>query len=110
MPNWTRLEYRNQVGGRDDVQYPMLSAGEHSLHVTVEQTREWLLVLPFRMLRGKCFHAIDGEQKLEVDWLLSPERTVIVKCCDTACDWNKVWSSLICHVLDECNNRPLGWS
>jgi hypothetical protein len=62
------------------------------------------------MLRRECVHTIDGEQKLEVDSLFSPERAVIVEGRDPLFRSDEIRRTFPCYSLDEIYNRFLGRS
>src|SRR5258708_11906156 len=48
------------------------AAGKRALQVSLEQRGKRLFVLPLRMLRGECFHAVEREGELNINRLLSP--------------------------------------
>jgi len=47
------------VGGHDDLGDGLFSTGQRAFHVAFEHRGKRLLVLPFRMVRGKRLHAVE---------------------------------------------------
>src|SRR5205809_5385502 len=73
------LRAHTRVRRGDDLEYRFFPAGKRAFHITFEQRGKWFLRFPFRMLRRKRLHAIEREHELEIYWLLTPERPVVIE-------------------------------
>src|SRR5580704_15902068 len=69
-------------------------------HVAPEQRSKRFFVPPFRMLWQECFQSISNKEHLEVDWLLSPERAIIVERRDPLFWLNEIGRAFLCYSLD----------
>ncbi len=95
------------MGGHDDLDRRLFTAGECAIHVALEQRGEGLLVFPLRMLRRERLHAIEREEQLEVHRLLRPERAVVVEGGDTLGGRNKMRAALRGGRPHELDDRLL---
>ena len=62
----------------------------NSFHIVVQDRCIERVVFPFRMLRRHRLHAIERECKLEIEWLLAPQRSVVIEDRDSIFGFNKV--------------------
>src|SRR5439155_4643821 len=67
------------MANRHDPHEALLTRSEQRLLVARKHSGEWLLLFPFRMLRGERLYPVNGEGELEIDRLLGPERPVVVE-------------------------------
>ena len=96
------------VGDGKDPRDGGFAAGKRAFHIALERRRKRLLRLPFGMLRGERPQAIEGEDELEVQRLLGPQRAVIVEGGDSLGDGDEVRRSFLRHLLDERFDGLLG--
>src|SRR5262249_2582073 len=59
------------------------------------------------MLRSECPDPVDRELELDVDWLLRPERTVVVERGDARGGRHEVRATLFRNTVDEVHDRLL---
>jgi len=67
-----------------------------------------MLLFPLRMLRRECLYPVNGEGELKINWLLSPERAVVIEGGDAFLRWNEIRRALFRYLFYELNNRFLG--
>src|SRR5262249_12626262 len=67
-----------------------------------------LLVLPLRVLGRQRLHPVEGEGKLEIDRLLSPQRAVVIKRGDAFQLGYKVLAARRSDALHEVHNGAFG--
>jgi hypothetical protein len=89
------------VGGGHELEDRFLALGERVLHVTPQERGEGLLVLPLGTMGGHRLHAVEGEQDLEVERLLRPERAVVVERGDALGGRHEVGRTRLRDALDE---------
>ena len=65
--------------GSDDLNERRQAAGESGLQVPCEDRFVRVFLLPLGVLRRKLLNAVNGEQELKIQRLLSPERAVVVE-------------------------------
>ena len=101
---------RRHAGVRDsdDLEDGGLATGECALQVAFQERSEGLHRCPFGVLRGQQLHAVESEDKLKIDRLLSPQGAVIVKGGDTLGGWHEVGRALLRHAFDESHDGFLG--
>src|SRR5688572_12918261 len=92
------------VSRSHQLQSAFFARGANRFKISLEQRSEGFLILPFRVCRSERFDPFDHEEELEIDWLLSPERSVVVKDGNALWDWNKLRVALSSHPLDEGKN------
>jgi hypothetical protein len=79
-----------RVRDDNDFEHRAFASGERVLYIALEQRRKRFLRLPLRMLRRERLHAVEREEELKIQWLLAPERAVIVERGDTLLRWHEV--------------------
>ena len=85
----------------------LLAAGERRHDVALEERGEGFLVVPFRVLRRERLDPVDGEEELEVERLLAPQRAVVVEGGDALVRRHEVGRALLRDALDEAEDRLL---
>ena len=98
------------MGGHHDLEERVLPARERGRVVAPEQRGEGLLLLPLRVLGRERLDAVDGEQELEVQGLLGPQRAVVVEDGDALGGWNEVRRADLVDPLHEVHDGLLGRS
>src|SRR5439155_25022280 len=63
---------------------------------------------PLRMLRRDRLHAINREEELEIHWLLTPERSVVIERGDALLERNKIRRAFLGDLSDEFGDGLLG--
>jgi hypothetical protein len=79
----------------------------HRCEVVREDRLERLRLPPLRMLRRHHNDLIDGEGHLRIDWLLDPERAIVIKSREAVFGLNKIRRTFSCYALDKGNDRLL---
>ncbi len=85
---------------RNDLHEGGFAPGECALHVALQQRGERLRGLPLRMLGSQHLDAVEREHELGIQWLLGPQRAVIVEGGDPLGFRHKIGRALLRHTLD----------
>ena len=56
------------------------------------------------MLGGERFYPVNGENELEVNWLLGPERPVVIKGGYTLLWPNEIRRTFLCYIFHKCDD------
>jgi hypothetical protein len=96
------------MGRHHELKDPFLARGGEGFHVTVERGLEGLEVLPLGMIRRHRLDPIDGEQELEVERLLGPQRSVVVEDGDALGLGHEVGACRVGHPVHEVEDRVPG--
>jgi hypothetical protein len=91
------------MGGGD----PFLAGGRQRFRVPFQQRLEGLFRLPFRVLRRHDLDTVDGEGKLGIERLLTPQRTVIVERGDALRNRHKIRAALCRYARYKVDHRFL---
>jgi hypothetical protein len=67
------------VGRDQQLDQPLLPGRRQAFEVARQRGREGGLRLPLRVLRRQGLDPVDGEEELEIDGLLGPQRAVVVE-------------------------------
>ena len=102
-------EFVGRVPGvrrRHDLHQAVFACRGDGLAVAFENPLERLLLLPLGMLRRQGLDAVKREGKLHVDWLLRPQRAVVVEHGNPRGRRHEVRSALPRHAAHEVDDRP----
>jgi len=98
------------VGGHDELNQSVHACCGEGLLVILEHGLEGLLGRPLRMLRSERLNPIDGEEKLEVKWLLGPQGAVVVEGGDPLGLGDEIGTRRVGDPADEIEDRLLSFS
>jgi|SRR5580704_3066193 hypothetical protein len=84
-----------------------LSEPGHRLMVSLDDRLEWLLLPPFRMLRGELAHTIEGIHRLPIQRLFRPKGPVLIKGGDAILRCNIAGAVFVRRIFDKLENGRL---
>ncbi len=90
----------------DQLEQPFHASCRQRLLVVFEHGLKRLGGAPLRMLRSERLDTVQGERELDVEWLLVPERPIVVEDGNPRRRRNEVGTLWIGHRLDERLNIP----
>ena len=75
--------------------------------VSLHDRLEWLLLPPFRMLRGELAHTIEGIHRLPIQRLFRPKGPVLIKGGDAILRCNIAGAVFVRRIFDKLENGRL---
>ncbi|MNJ26966.1 hypothetical protein D3C77_214600 [compost metagenome] len=96
------------MGSTDDFQQTVHAGSGQGLLVVFQHRLEGLLVFPFGMIRRHALDFVEGEQQLEIRWLLAPQGAVIVEHGNALFSRDKLFRTFGRHLLDEIQHSCTG--
>src|SRR5689334_9664210 len=102
------LHSHASMGGSHQFHQSVLARRRNGLHISIQNSLEWLRRLPRWMLWRQYLYAIKNEGQLHVHRLLSPESAIVVESGDALIDGNEIGSALRRNFPNESHDSLLG--